>query len=64
MGVRFRARKTIRLGPLFWTFTQRGFSSWGFRFGPFTRNFTRGRTTLDTPGLGALHFGRGKRGRR
>lgn len=58
---RFRARKTVRLGPLFWTFTQRGFSSWGIRVGPFTRNFSRGTTTVDTPGPGSLHWGRGRR---
>lgn len=63
--MRFRARKTFRFGPLFFTFTQRGFSSWGIKVGPFTRNFSRGTTTLDTPGPGSLHFGGGRRrGRR
>lgn len=60
--MRFRARKTIRLGPIFFTFTQRGFSSWGIKIGPFTRNFTRGTSTIDTPGPGSLHF-RGRRRR-
>jgi hypothetical protein len=31
--MRFRARKTLRLGPLFATFTQRRFSSVGVRIG-------------------------------
>ncbi|GAA1251743.1 hypothetical protein GCM10009609_13850 [Pseudonocardia aurantiaca] len=63
--MRFRARKTFRLGPLFFTFTQRGFSSWGIRIGRFTRNFTRGSTSIDTPGPGGLHStGRRKRKRR
>lgn len=55
--MRFRARKTIRLGPLFATFTQRGFSSWGLRIGPFTWNATRRTSTVDTPGPGSVHFG-------
>lgn len=53
--MRFRARKTLRLGPLYWTFTQNGFSSWGIRIGPVTRNFTRGSTSIDTPGPGGLY---------
>lgn len=61
--MKFRARKVIRLGPIFFTFTQRGFSSWGLKVGPFTRNFTRGTSTIDTPGIGSLHFGGKKRGR-
>ncbi len=60
--MRYRARKTLRLGPLFWTFTQRGFSSWGIKVGPFTRNFTRGSTSIDTPGPGGFHSGRRRRG--
>jgi len=53
--VKFRARKTVRLGPLYWVFTQSGFSSWGIKMGRFRRNFTHRRTTIDTPGPGALH---------
>lgn len=55
--MRFRARKTFRLGPIFFTFTQNGWSSWGIRIGPFTHNFTRNTSTIDTPGIGSLHFG-------
>lgn len=60
----FRARKTVRIGPLFWTFTQNGFTSWGIRVGPLTRNFTRGSTTIDTPGPGSLHRPGRRRGDR
>jgi hypothetical protein len=63
MGIRFRARKTVRFGPLYFNFTQRGFTSWGVRVGPVTRNFTRGTTTVDTPGPGSLHVGRSRRRR-
>jgi hypothetical protein len=62
--MRFRARKTFRVGPLFFTFTQNGFSSWGIRIGPFTKNFTRGTSTIDTPGIGSLHFGGQRRRQR
>jgi hypothetical protein len=62
--MRFRARKTYRVGPLFFTFTQNGFSSWGIKVWRFTRNFTRQTSTIDTPGPGSLHFGGWKRGRR
>jgi hypothetical protein len=62
--MKFRARKTLRLGPLFFNFTQRGFSSWGLKLGPFTKNFTRGTSTIDTPGIGSLHFGGRRRGGR
>lgn len=64
MSPTFRARKTFRVGPLFFTFNQRGFTSWGIKVGPFTRNFTRGTTTLNTPGPGSVHWRRPKRGGR
>lgn len=61
--MKYRARKTFRLGPFYFTFTQRGFSSWGIKVGPFRRNFTRGTTSIDTPGLGGFHSsGRRRRG--
>lgn len=60
--MKFRARKTFRAGPLFFNFTQHGFSSWGIRVGPFTKNFTRGTSTFDTPGPGSLHWGGRRRG--
>lgn len=59
--MRYRARKTLRFGPLFVNFTQRGFSSWGIRIGPWTWNATRGRHSVDTPGPGGVQFG-GRKG--
>lgn len=53
--MRFRARKTFRIGPLFFSFTQRGFSSWGIKVGRFSHNFSRSTSSLDTPGIGGLH---------
>lgn len=53
--MKFRARKTLRFGPLFFTFTQQGFSSWGFKIGPYTKNISRGTWSVNTPGLGGLH---------
>ena len=62
--MRFRARKSLRLGPLFFTFTQNGFSSWGVKVGPFTHNFSRRTSSVDTPGPGSVHFGGRGRGAR
>lgn len=59
--MRFRARKAFRLGPRFATFTQRGFSSWGIRIGPYTWNATRRTSTIDTPGPGSWHHQHGRR---
>lgn len=53
----FHVRKTIRVGPFYAVFTENGFSSWGVKWGRFTRNVTRGTTTIDTPGPGYLRFG-------
>lgn len=61
--MKFRARKMFRFGPLYFTFTQRGFSSWGVRVGPFTHNFTRKTSSIDTPGLGGFHHQHGRRPR-
>lgn len=58
--MKFRARKTLRLGPFRLNFTQRGFSSWGLKVGPWSWNAKTRRQSLDTPGPGGLHWG-GKR---
>lgn len=55
--MRFRARKTVRLGPVVLHFTQRGFSSWGLSIGPWTWNAKTRRHTVDTPGPGSITFG-------
>lgn len=52
--MRFRARKTFRIGPLFANFSQRGFTSWGIRIGPYTWNATRRTSSIDTPGIGGF----------
>lgn len=64
--MRFRARKTFRLGPLYMTLTQAGRRSFGIRVGPFTHNFTRRTTSIDTPGPGGFRHqhGRPRRGGR
>ena len=54
--MRFKARKTIRLGPLRLNFTQAGFSSWSLRVWRWSWNSKRGHV-VDTPGPGAVHFG-------
>lgn len=64
MSPRFRARKRIRLGPIYLIFTEHGFSSWGVQVGPYSRNFTRGSSSFDTPGPGSVQWGGRKAGRR
>ncbi|ALE77688.1 hypothetical protein WY02_03630 [Pseudonocardia sp. AL041005-10] len=61
--VRYRARKTVRLGPIRLNFTQRGFASWAIKIGPWTWNATRGTHSLDTPGPGGVTWGRKRAGR-
>lgn len=58
--MRFGFRKTVRIGPLYWIFNERGYCSWGIKVGPYTRNLTRGSWSLDTPGPGAIR-GRSRR---
>ncbi len=48
MPIRFRKR--IPLGPFRVNLTERGFSSWSFRLGPFTWNNRTRRTSVDLPG--------------
>ncbi len=54
--MRFRARKTVKLGPIHLNFTQSGFSSWSLRLGRYSWNSKRGHT-FDTPGWGRVEFG-------
>ena len=60
MGLRFRARKTVRIGPLRLNFTQSGFSSWGVQVGRYRWNSNRGHA-FDTPGPGGVSWGHGRR---
>jgi Protein of unknown function (DUF4236) len=48
MGLLFRSRK--RLGPLVLNFTQRGFSSWGLKIGPWSWNSRTRAHRVDLPG--------------
>jgi hypothetical protein len=52
----FHLRKRIKLGPAYvWLDLSKGwprFTSWGLTAGRYTRNMTRGQTTVDTPGPG------------
>lgn len=59
----FLARKRLNLGPFFVNLTQRGFSSWGWKLGPWTRNVTRRTHTIDTPGPGSFRTSRARRRR-
>lgn len=62
--MRFRARKTFRLGPLYMTIMQSGGRSFRIKLGPFTHNFTRRTSSIDTPGPGGFHHQHGRRGDR
>lgn len=55
--MRFRLRKTVRLGPVRLNFTQGGFTSWGLKLGPLSWNAKTRRTSVDTPGPGSVQFG-------
>jgi hypothetical protein len=59
--VSFQWKKRINLGPLFVWLTPRGFTSWGWKLGRWTRNVTRDTHNIDTPGPGGLRFGRRRR---
>lgn len=61
--MKFRARKTFRFGIFRATVTQSGRWSWGIKIGPFSHNFTRRTTSIDTPGIGSLHHQHGRRTR-
>lgn len=72
--MRFRARKTWRIGPYFRNYAMSagegrnrlGFTSHGFRIriplvGRITHNLTTGKTTWDSPGPGSVVFGSRRR---
>ncbi len=46
----FTFRKTLRVGPLFWRLGKTGFTSRGWKIGPWTHNVTRGTESVDLPG--------------
>lgn len=55
--MKFRARKTVRVWPLYFTFSQAGFTSWGIRVWRYTYNVTRRTHTFDSPGPGYVRWG-------
>lgn len=57
--MKFRARKTIPLGPVKLHFTEHGFSSWSIKVGPYSWNSRTGKSHFDTPGPGSLEWGGG-----
>lgn len=61
--MRFRWRKTARLGPVRWRFSNGRYTGWGLKFGAWTWNARTGRHSVDTPGPGSVTFG-GRRQRR
>lgn len=58
--MKFHVRKSKRFGPLRFTFTENGFSSWGLQVGRWSWNSRTRRHTFDTPGAGYVQ----SRGRR
>lgn len=52
----FKLRKSFGFGPFRFNFTQKGFSSWTFKLGPFSRNSRTKRKTIDTPGPGYVDW--------
>ncbi len=55
--MRFRMRRTMKLGPVRLHFTERGYSSWGLQVGRWTWNAKTRRHTVDTPGRGYVETG-------
>lgn len=54
--MKFRLRRSIKLGPFRINVTQRGFSSWSFKLGPFSWNSRTKKKTFDTPGPGHVEW--------
>jgi hypothetical protein len=48
MGIQYRSRK--KFGPLILNFTQRGFSSWSIKIGPWSWNSKAKAHRVDLPG--------------
>ena len=59
--MRFHLRGRWKIGPFYINHSKFRPTSWGIKIGPFTRNFTRGTWSLDTPGPGSIRGGRKRR---
>lgn len=53
----FKLRKRVRIGPVVLIFTEKGFSSWGIKIGPYSWNARTRRSSFDTPGPGSYQWG-------
>jgi hypothetical protein len=53
--VKIRFRRSIRLWPFTWHFTQSGYSSFSVKLGPWSYNSRRDRHRVDLPG--GFHLG-------
>lgn len=62
--MKFRLRGRWNLGPFYVNHSKFQPTSWGIKLGPFSRNFTRGTSSIDVPGPGSVHFGGRKRSSR
>lgn len=56
-----RFRKSFRLGPWGFHFTEHGYTSTTFKLGPFSRNSRTRRRSVDLPG--PFRWADGRRGR-
>jgi hypothetical protein len=53
--MRLRFRKSFKVWPFTWHFTQNGFSSWSVKIGPWSYNSRRDKHRVDLPG--PFHLG-------
>ena len=54
--MRFKLRRSIRIGPIRLNVTEKGFSSWSIKLGRFSWNSRTRKKTFDTPGPGHVEM--------
>lgn len=54
--MKFKFRKSQKIGPIKLNFTERGFSSWGIKIGPFSWSSKTRKKKIDTPGPGHVEL--------
>jgi hypothetical protein len=54
--VKFKLRRSIRIGPIRLNFTEKGFSSWSIKLGRFSWNSRTRKKKFDTPGPGHVEM--------
>lgn len=57
MGVRFRWRKSLALGPFRWNFSNGRYTGFGLKVWRWRWSARTGRHSFDTPGPGGVQFG-------